>query len=288
MTENLAEMINSYKNEKTEEETSTTETPKTLDTSVAATEVENIPETNSVIESPGGIPIISFSDWLTKYREDLINLGVSKLSLKKDLIKTDDTLIFAVTLKESENPEETERDIYLIKEAKKIRIPDLKPIKIVFYNNGSLRIDSDYSEFPGATNNPNYFIKTYITKTSLTCTYCVPISSSREVITNEAGEVAPSETTELNILIPYKQNKYKKDNTAIEMSPPNFESIVEVLAKDVNVENVIIQYSQAKKIKDTVKTNLDIIKWLYVRYEESIDMNHQLLIDNVILGITAQ
>ena len=289
MIENLAEMITNYKNEKSDGESTVTtiEANETVDNSTTP-EVEVVNETTPVAETKTGISIISLSDWLSKYKEDLINLGISKLSLKKDLIKTEDTLIFAVTLKSNEDPEEIERDIFLIKEAKKIRVPDLKPIKVIFYNNGSLRIDSDYSQIPGANQNPNFFIKTYVTKTSLTCTYYVPISSSQEVTINEAGETVTNESNEINVMIPYKQTKYKKDNTSIEMISPNFELIIEVLTKDADIESIIIQYGQAKKVKDTMKTNLDIIKWLYVRYEESIDMNHQLLIDSVILGITNQ
>lgn len=291
MTENLADMINSYKNENenpvvvneeiTGEQTAEQQTTDEIDAQVA-TATEEISQ-ESTVNKFSLVPLI---DWLSKYREVLTSLGISKLAFKKELIKSEDTLVFAVVIKDSPKPEEVERDIFLIKEARKIKVPDIKPSKVIFFNNGSLRIDYQYIDTNNADpNQPNYFIKAYISKTSAICTYCVYLVSTREVSADSDGNPIDGDEIEINSMIPYCQTKYKKDSTSIDSIGPDYDSILEKITKAPDIEALIMQYNQFDKVKGNIHTNLDAIKWLVARQEAAIDMNHQLKIDDVILQI---
>ena len=288
MTENLADMINAYRNENGPVEATEEITGEATETAVAEVAENTVATTEEITQEAqvNKFSLISLTDWLSKYREVLTALGVSKLALKKELIKSEDSLIFAVVIKDSTNPEEVERDIFLIKEAKKIKVPDIKPTKVMFFNNGSLRIDYQYSDTENADpNQENYFIKAYISKTSAICTYCVYLVSTREISTDENGNPVAGEEREVNSMVPYYQAKYKKDSTHIDSVNPDYDSILEKVAKAPDIEALIIQYNQFDKVRESIHTNLDAIKWLVARQEAAIDMNHQLKIDDVILQI---
>lgn len=266
MTDNLEAMVNDYV-DGNDNTPSQTEVNSDLQTTTE--------QTNVTKES---INLITLTDWLTKYKDDLNQINISKVSPKREGVIIDNSKNALLMVKESDS-ENDMRELYLVKDANKIKVPDMKPSKVKFFSNDSFKIIFEYGQSNSLQEgDENFYIKSYVTKSNMTCSYCVRITAT------DQGDGAIEARTR-NMLVPYYSIKTKRNDTKIPyvVSPVNI--ITDILIKNVDIEAIILQYKQASKIGESLKTNIEVIDWLIKRQEIAVDINHQLLIDKIILDI---
>lgn len=271
MTDSLADLISNHTDlNGTEEQAVVTNESSTEQTEGTVEETQ----------TDMSINLILFTDFLTKYKDDLNQINVSKVSPKREGVIIDNSKNALLMVKESDG-EDDKRELYLVKDANKIKVPDMRPSKIIFFSNDLFKIIYDYNQtFPLREGDSNFFIKAYNTKANLVCSYCVQVSAN-DVEKDDEGNVTQTKTRDF--LVPYYAIKVKKEQKIPFVTPP--ENMTDILMKDVDIEAVILNYKQAVKIKDSVKTNMEAIDWLISRQESAIDVNHQLLIDKIVLDI---
>lgn len=158
------------------------------------------------------------------------------------------------------------KDLFLIKDCKHIIVPDVPVIDLTIFKNNTMKFISELL----LEDHPNIFIKSYILGSGIINYFCVSIN---------------------DILIPYDHLTVKRSKKDF-IVPIKFkgditkaDALFEVLNKTPDFEAIELMYKQFGKVKDKLTTKIDIITWLTKRQEESIDINHHLIIDKLLLSI---
>lgn len=110
----------------------------------------------------------------------------------------------------------------------------------------------------------NNFLTTYGSKTSINIFECVRID---------------------DLIIPYRSLKIKNRSSSFIPISINKEIIENKLTETIDQEIAVIMYKQVAKYWDSLKTNLDIIKWFSERKAEIVDVNHLNQIDQTIVEL---
>ena len=117
---------------------------------------------------------------------------------------------------------------------------------------------------------PNIYMKSYILGSGIINYFCVSVN---------------------DILIPYDHLTVKRSKSDF-VVPVKYkgdiskaQSLFDILNKIPDFEAIELMYKQFGKVKDKLTTKFDIIGWLIKRQDESIDINHHLIIDKLLLSI---
>ena len=256
--ENLAELIDSYKEE-----------------AVAETAKET-----KVVEQKK-INFITLNIWAKKYREDLNNCDVKLIQTKSDDVDADETLLFKAS-----TPKKT-KDIYIIKGATGMTLPDLPPINCYFYNNGELRVIYDVSALINWTETdratPPVFLKEYVGKSNNILVWMTEIEREIDVLEDDV-KVKSKKV----YVVPFASIKKKKtDVTPIDIVKPDLDKLFEGISSPVNIEDIALQdYPQILKVKDQISDRLDAIDWLLKRESSMYDAHHQKVLDQILIFTT--
>lgn len=192
--------------------------------------------------------LIPFTDWLAKYRTEIGPL-VKEVKISVEQVDLKNTLCFSV------QKDEKTRDLFLFKNSTKIMIPDLKPI---YFN-----ILSENIYVSTLDTKQNLFLKVYKVRTGLIVSFCYLIDS---------------------YLIPYYQLKVKNKDKGFKYVFTDKSKLELELNKQVDVESIETLYKQATKAKLlSLQTNMEMVKWFAERIKETKDLNHLVLIDQILI-----
>ncbi len=224
-------------------------------------------DTAEVFAHMVSIPIINLYDWIEKYiiRE---STNIRRIRLEMNDIESDTVILKSINLS---NPDF--KELFLLKNTNKIIILDLPYEDIMCYRNGAIKINTNLSN--AETEN----IRCYVTGSGIHYFSMY----KKTIVENE-------ETKEY--MIPYFYTKIKnrdiKSINIVDFSK-DFENISNniesILEEDVNKENIMLLYKPFSKSQESVNTNLDLIKYFDTKYNDVIDINHHLVIDNILLKI---
>lgn len=267
MTENLAKMVEDYKADEPHTSVKTTEE-----------EIKEEAKTEEVATEQGLVILISFNDWIKKYKDFLPETsGVKLLTFKSEDIDGEDNILF----KAPSNKTPGKKEPFAIKGATKIKIPDLKPAFIGFYNNDTFQVKFDVghlvvrkSEGP----EPRVIMKSYIAGRNIINVFSVEIE---KVVDNTEGDETP---TPKAILVPYFIENIKKADS-ITVKSPDIQKIFDGIGSTLDSEGLQLMYKPFIKEADNIKTTYGAVEWLYDKQVESIDPGHQIKIDNAIISI---
>ena len=248
MNENLVDMINEAKKEE--------KTPEPV------VEVEVKPQ-EPVVESPVAseqktVSMISFTNWIEKNNNLLgPTSDVAKVKIAVSDVEADKSVGFkAPNLKgEKDETGKIKKDLFFIKEINTINVLDLPVYNLKFFKGDIFRIIHEY--------NPQIYIKEYSTKNGSTLVFCTPID---------------------NHLIPYFRIKVKSKDLNIKIVEPNIPELTEKLKGNGDLEALQLLYKQSIQVKDQLTTMKAIVEWMLKRYADVIDVNHQILIDSVLIA----
>jgi|GEM_PF-6608126 len=233
-----------------------------------STQELNTQETNEILDdqvSTISIPIINLYEWIEKFitRE---SINIRRIRLEMPDIESDTIILKSINLT---NPDL--KELFLLKNTKKFIIPDLASDDMMCYRNGTIRVNIRLSD--------NIYTRCYIVSSGIHCFAMY----KKTIIENE-------ETREY--FIPYFYTKIKNRNISnvdIEGFSQNIEDISNhidsIIENDVNKENVMLLYKPFSKTQENITSNLDLIKYFNEKYSDAIDINHHLLIDNILLKI---
>jgi len=255
--ENLAELIESFKEEVVEE------------------------TTKEVKVEPKKISFVTLNVWAKKYREDLNTCDVKLIQTKSDDVDPEETLLFKATSPKSK------KDIYIIKNATSMSLPDLPPISCYFYNNGELKVVYDVSGLIDWTEKdratPPVFLKEYVGKSNNILVWMTEIEREVDVLENDV-KVKTSKV----YIVPFSSVKKKRtDIEAIDVVKPDLDRLFEGISSPVNIEDIALQdYPQILKVKDQISDRLDAIDWLLKRESSMYDAHHQKVLDQILIFTT--
>jgi hypothetical protein len=220
---------------------------------VSATKVEKTEKKEEAKTSKIGV--LSLYDWFEKNKTNFANISRVKVEAKG--VNAKSNLVFAV-LKGKDKDGNVERELYTFKGADTFRVLDLPGAGMNIFNNG-FKIVYGYDK--------TIAIKAYGIKTGLMITYCMNVDG---------------------LLIPYSNTKLKKKDAGIELVEPNVKEISKRLAKNADIESVLLLYKQLQKSNEKIVTNMDLLKWFIEREKNVVDINHFLLIDKVLTYVFAK
>jgi len=209
-----------------------------------------------ISETNEAISVLSFPEWFEKNNDKFPNVRQIKLSVRGvDPMKN---MMFSVAdpLGGIDSNGDDKRELFLIKNADKYVVLNLKTIAMDMYNNGFKIIY--------ATKTKDIFLKCYGTRTGLEVVHCININ---------------------NILIPFFRSKLKKRDTSIIHVTLNKSTIENILPKEVDKEALQIMYRQLTKCVNNVETNQDMVNWFDERSKTVVDLNHFIQIDDVIISL---
>jgi hypothetical protein len=246
MVENLVEMINSYKKDEKEPE------PE-----IKEKQPEPVKEEQSVSSEQKTVSMISFTNWIEKNNSLLgPTSDVMKIKIAVSDVDTDNVGFKAPSLKgEKDETGKIKKDLFFIKEINTINVLDLPLYNIKFFKGDIFRIIHEY--------NSQIYIKEYSTKNGSTLVFCTPINSN---------------------LIPYYRVKVKSKDLNIKIVEPNIPSLTEKLNGTGDLEALQLLYKQSSKVKSELTSMKAIVEWMLKRYVDAIDVNHQILIDSVLIA----
>jgi len=178
------------------------------------------------------IGVLSLYDWFEKNKRNFSNISRVKVEAKG--VNTKSNLVFAV-LKGKDKDGNLERELYAFKGADTFRVLDLPGIMMNIFNNG-FKIVYGYDK--------SIAIKAYGIKTGLMLSYCLNVEGK---------------------LIPYFNTKLKKRDSGIELVEPNIPEISNRLAKNADLESVILLYKQLQKSNVKIVSNMDLLNWFIER-----------------------
>lgn len=248
MNENLKDMIE--KNDKTESKIpSETDISDNKDTVVEE-------EVKPIETSRFAISTIMFPEWFNANHMNFENIGHVKASIK-NVDKRQDLILKipdpnGVTLEDGS----VRQRLRVMEDADKIPVLDLPGIDMSIYKNNTFQIVYDLGD--------GKFLKSYGIKTGLINIFCISM---------------------MNGLIPYAKMRMKRKEEGIDIIEPNLKSIETKLAKPVDLESIQIQYKQITKHIDKVSDAPSVVKWFRERSASIYDVNHLLLIDDVLMSL---
>jgi hypothetical protein len=201
------------------------------------------------------IGVLSLYDWFEKNKGNFSNISRVKVEAKG--VNAKSNLVFAV-LKGKDKDGNIERELYTFKGADTFRVLDLPGVGMNIFNNG-FKIIYSYDK--------SIAIKAYGIKTGLMISYCLNVEGK---------------------LIPYSNTKLKKKDSGLDLIEPNIPEISKRLAKNTDLESVILLYKQLQKSNEKIVTNMDLLNWFIERERNVVDINHFLLIDKVLAYVFAK
>lgn len=273
MDTNLANLIDDYKKTKEEDQPENTTNENTQPEKVETKEVETTAETTLEItttteeaKAESKDVTVSLTDLYTWIETHLPGLeSHSKVKLQVAGVD-EDTLIIKCPKMSVTAEAGSKKDLFLIKDCKHIIVPDVPVIDLTIFKNNTMKFISELL----IENHPNIYMKSYILGSGIINYFCVSIN---------------------DILIPYDHLTVKRSKKEF-IVPIKFkgeisqaDEIFEVLNKTPDFEAIELMYKQFGKVKDKLTTKIDIISWLTKRQDESIDINHHLIIDKLLLSI---
>lgn len=246
MSENLAEMLTSYKTPEAEEMETVVETKK-------EEVVTPVVETVNVVNPANIIP---FTEWIEKNNANLGVSSIAKVKISVSDVDSATSLGFkAPNLKgEKDEAGTVKKDLFFVKDINTFNVLDLPMFHLKFYKSDLFRIIHQYSE--------TVFIKEYSIKTGSALTFCTPVD---------------------NHLIPYAKMKVKKGSKVISVPLPDIKKITDKMNGTGDIEALQLLYKQSIKVKDKLTSLKEITTWILKRYEDAIDVSHQLQIDGVLI-----
>lgn len=216
---------------------------------------DDVPETRAVHP----VSVISLYDWFVKNSISFPHIKHIKTEISG--VKSKSYLVLAAAqrelYKDGNNPEgPVDRELFLFKNADKHKLPDI-PVK-------SLDILSDSSFSIIFLFGDDVFMRAYYTKSNLFIAYYTKLTG---------------------VPIPYHLEKYKnKLNDKLEIPMP----IASTLRKGsdiINVEDLVLYYSQASKSADKIKTVRNVVDYFKEIRGDVKDVNHLWKIDTTLLKI---
>jgi hypothetical protein len=244
-------MLTSYKSESNdvdEEDVIETMAETKEETPVVVEEVVNV-------VNPANI--IAFTEWIEKNNAVLTSTSdIARVKIAVADVDPASSIGFkAPNLKgEKDEAGKVKKDLFFIKDINIFNVLDLPLFHLKFYKSDLFRIIHQYSE--------TVFIKEYSIKTGSALTFCTPID---------------------NHLIPYAKMKVKKGSKVISVPLPDVNKITEKMNGIGDIESLILMYKQSLKFKDKLTSLKEITTWILKRYEDAIDVSHQIQIDGVLI-----
>ena len=272
MDTNLANLIDDYKKNKeegqqedsttTQEESVKTEAKEAETTQNTATETETkVEETKEEETKDITVNLTDLFTWIENHLPGLESHSKVKLQVAG---VDEDTVIIKCPKIGTEGT--SKKDLFLIKDCKHIIVPDVPVVDLTIFKNNTMKFISELL----IEDHPNIYMKSYILGSGIINYFCVSIN---------------------DILIPYDHLTVKRSKKDF-VVPVKYkgdiskaDSLFEVLNKAPDFEAIELMYKQFGKVKDKLTTKLDIIGWLIKRQDESIDINHHLIIDKLLLSI---
>ncbi len=267
MTENLAKMVEDYKADKTTSKVTTTEE-----------EIKEETKRSESSDTPGIIPLIPFNEWVKKYKDTLPDTsGIKLLTFKSDDIDGEDNILF----KAPSNKTPGKKEPFAIKGATKIKVPDLKPSFIGFYNNDTFQMRFDVGDLiirKEGDPEPRVIMKSYIAGKNIVNVFSIEIEKVADVV---EGEETPAPKA---ILVPYLIENLKKVDS-LTIKSPDIQKVFDGIGSPLDSEGLQLMYKPFIKEKDNITTTYNAVEWLFDKQVESIDPGHQIKIDNAIISI---
>jgi len=256
----LAKTIEEYKKDK--ETTDVIETPdgETTMTETTDEKVEVKDETPSTTSSDITVQLTDLFTWIETHLPGLESHSKIKLQVAG---VDEDTVVIKGPKSGSDS---SKKELFLIKDCKDIIVPNIPIINLTIFKNNTMKFLSQLQ----VTNHPDLFMKSYILGSGIINMFCLSINDT---------------------LVPYDHLTVKRSKKEFiipikyQGEPTVMDNLFEVLEKTPDYEGIELMYKQFGKIKDKLTTKIDIIKWLNKRQDESIDINHHLVIDKVLLSI---
>lgn len=253
----LAKTIEDYKNEKNETEVSE---PETLETK---NEVKEEIKEEEEGKKDVTVELTDFNSWMETHLPGL----ETHSKIKLQVAGVDDDTVVIKGPKMSSIDDASKKELFLIKECKSIVVPNIPIVNLTIFKNNTIKFLSHLQ----LENQPDIFMKSYILGSGIINMFCVSIDDT---------------------LVPYNHSSIKRSKkdfiVPVEIEGRNnalVDNLQEILQRTPDYEGIELMYKQFGKVKDKLTTKIDIIKWLNKRQDESIDINHHLVIDKVLLSI---
>jgi len=217
----------------------------------------NEEESEIVNDHPENLRVMikPFSEWFEKHNSRFDDINQVKVAIRG--VDPGKTIIITIPDPKNEKDESGnfKRRVKIFEDSDQIPVIDLTPISMDIYNNG-FRIIYNC--------NDDTSIKCYGVKNGLIAVLCHNVD---------------------NQMIPYEIIKAKKKEKDLEITPCNYDEMIQNLEKPANKENIQILYAQVTKYISDINTNHDAVTWFLTRQSEVADVNHHLQIDEVICYI---
>jgi hypothetical protein len=243
MTESLREMLD--------------ESVETIE-AVAQEIIEAVSDETVETVVASGIATLSMPDWVEKHKDKLTALGISRIGLRSERVDMNSDMIFMSTVQVGE---ESKSELYMVKDAKNVKILDIEPESFSFYKNDLFQVIQNASE--------DIVLKSYVSKNSLITVSCIKLENEGSIYLLPVGSL--------------RKNK-KHDN--MEIPEMKAEHITEKLSAPADIETVLVhKYDQISKTDTVFTTNSDIALWMIKRQIAAIDINHQMRIDKILISL---
>jgi len=262
----LAKTIEDYKKDISESEVTKNVTQPVVGDDptdhVTEAKVEKSKEEAPSVENKSNITVslIDLFSWIETHLSGLENY--TKIKLQVAGVDEDTVVIKGPKVGSDAN----KKELFLLKNCKSIIVPNIPIIGLTIFKNNTMKFLSSLQ----VENHPDIFMKSYILGSGIINMLCVSIDDT---------------------LIPYAYLNVKRTKTEFELpmtlqgEPSVVDNLFEILEKTPDYEGIELMYKQFGKVKDKLTTKIEIIKWLNKRQDESIDINHHLVIDKVLLSI---
>jgi len=227
------------------------ELPETVLTTEEKEEVSEVAGERK--EQQNQIEITSLSQWFDTNYKNFDNINAVKVSIKG--VNPDSNLLMTVVCQPESSEENPERELFLFKDANSQPVLNIPGMDMQIYNNG-FKIVYDFGE-------ENVFIKGYGVRTGLIVSFCNNIDGR---------------------LIPHSVSKVSRKDSNLDIVRRDPQIVRQKLLEKVDIEALELLYKQINKVEG-IETNYDAVVWLTARQAEMTDINHHLLIDNVIISI---
>ena len=201
------------------------------------------------------IETISLPEWFGNNHARFDNINHVRLQIRG--IDDGAYLIFSILDPKGGRAEDghPNRKLRLMEEANLISVLNLPGYSMDVFSNG-FRVVYDHGD--------GRFIKCYGVKTGLIIVYCVNHNDK---------------------MIPYAKVKMKRKSIGINTIPVDATAIRLKMSNPADLESLQIQYKQIQKSIEDINTTEEAVDWLLERQSVVMDINHHILIDDVIMWL---
>ena len=203
-----------------------------------------------VAQTESEFPLVSLSAWWAEHYKLIQNIRVPTVHMLD--VDSEDNIIITVP----KAKEEPGRRVRVIERCLTKQVVNLPPVTFDIFDHDVFRIIHSCGN--------NIFIKSYTSKTGTINIFYLSYN---------------------NELIPYARERSKKNSKSVKVFSPNFRAIEEKLNQSADVQKIFLLYKQIEKQMDLIKTNMEAVTWLNSRQNGVIDVNHLILLDDVIINI---